>query len=262
MVDLDALTGPSPLEVPLLQPPLVRVIAQVRFPTILAVQQPDRMIELQEAIRADYPELRKDQTHSIRIEPGREPQLEPSVVWRFVDISGRWQAAIAQDFVALETETYTSRNDFLSRLGKLIAAVETALRPGIATRIGLRYIDRLRNSAVDNIDAMVRSEMLGLGGPFRERAILVSGEALLDAAEGRVRVRWGLLPPGASFDPAAAGPIDMPSWMLDLDMFKEERREFVGNALLAEAESFAKRIYTIFRWAVTEEFLRYYGGQS
>ena len=120
---------------------------------------------------------------------------------------------------------------------------------------------RQHREIVDNIGAMVRPEMLGLAGPFQGRALLVSGEALLEAAEGRVRARWGLLPPGASFDPAATASIDAASWMLDLDMFKEERREFVGDALLAEAEAFAKRIYTIFRWAVTDDFLRHYGGR-
>jgi uncharacterized protein (TIGR04255 family) len=261
MVDLDPLTGPPPREVPLPRAPLVRVIAQVRFPTILAVRQPDRMIGLQEAIHADYPELRPEQSQNVRIRPGREPEVESSVIWRFVDISGRWQAAIAQDFAALETEVYTSRDDFLSRFDKLIGAVEAALKPQLTTRLGLRYIDRLRDSAVENIGTMVRPEMLGLAGPFRQRAQLVSGEALLDATEGRVRARWGLLPPKASFDPAAATPIDAASWMLDLDMFREERREFVSDALLAEVEAFAKRIYTIFRWAVTDDFLRYYGGR-
>lgn len=261
MIEADPLTGPSPREVPLPQAPLVRVIAQVRFPTILAVRQPDRMIGLQEAIRSDYPELRKEQSHNVRLEPGRDPQIEPSVIWRFVDITGQWQAAIAQDFLALETEAYTNRSEFLARFGKLIDAVETALEPRIATRLGLRYIDRLRDSAVENIGAMVRPDMLGLAGPFRERALLVSGEALLEAAEGRVRARWGLLPAGASFDPAAAAPINTASWMLDLDMFKEERREFVSDTLLAEAEAFAKRIYTLFRWAVTDDFLQHYGGR-
>jgi uncharacterized protein (TIGR04255 family) len=261
MVDVDPLTGPAPPEVPLPRAPLVRVIAQVRFPTILAVRQPDRMVELQEVIRVDYPELRPEQSHNVRLKSGHEPQVESSVIWRFVDISGRWQAAIAQDFAALETEAYTSRDDFLSRLDKLIGAVEAALKPRLATRLGLRYVDRLHGLAVENIAAMVRPEMLGLAGPFREGARLVSGEALLDATEGRVRARWGLLPPGASFDPAAAAPIDAASWMLDLDMFKEERREFVSDALLAEMEAFARRIYTIFRWAVTDDFLRHYGGR-
>lgn len=265
MVDADPLTGPSPREVPLSRAPLVRVIAQVRFPTILAVRQsqPDpMMIRLQEAIRADYPELRHEQSHNIRLEPGGKSQIiEPSVIWRFVDITGSWQAAIAPDFVALQTEAYTDRGDFLVRFGKLIDTIEATLTPRIATRLGLRYIDRLRDSAVENIGAMVRPEMLGLAGPFQGRAMLVSGEALLEAAEGQVRARWGLLPPGASFDPAAAAPIDVASWMLDLDMFREERREFMVAALLAEAEAFAKRIYTIFRWAVTDDFLRHYGGR-
>ena len=33
------------------------------------------------------------------------------------------------------------------------------------------------------------------------------------------------------------------------------------DATVAQARSFAERIYSIFRWAVTDEFLRRYGGQ-
>lgn len=44
------LRGPSAPEVPLPNAPLVSVIAQVRFPALLTVRNPDRVASFQEAI--------------------------------------------------------------------------------------------------------------------------------------------------------------------------------------------------------------------
>ena len=46
------MSGPSPAEVPLPQAPLVRVIAQVRFPTILSIRNPDQVAAFQETVRS------------------------------------------------------------------------------------------------------------------------------------------------------------------------------------------------------------------
>jgi hypothetical protein len=36
---------------------------------------------------------------------------------------------------------------------------------------------------------------------------------------------------------------------------------FVVDRVVAEAERYAERVYTIFRWAVTNDFLVRYGGR-
>ena len=73
--------------------------------------------------------------------------------------------------------------------------------------------------------------------------------------------RWGQVPPQSTVDPNAIEPVDSPSWILDLDMFSVESQPFDPEALVAEVRMYAERIYTVFRWAVTEEFLRQYGGE-
>ena len=37
---------------------------------------------------------------------------------------------------------------------------------------------------------------------------------------------------------------------------------FTVDSVVAEAQRYAERIYTIFRWVVTDEFLARYGGKS
>lgn len=48
---------------------------------------------------------------------------------------------------------------------------------------------------------------------------------------------------------------------LDLDMFSATPTPFVVDQVVEQAQRYAERIYTIFRWAVTDEFLVRYGGK-
>jgi uncharacterized protein (TIGR04255 family) len=69
------------------------------------------------------------------------------------------------------------------------------------------------------------------------------------------------LPAGATVDPAAIEPTNEPSWILDLDMFSSEPVPFDVDRVVDNARGFAERIYTFFRSAVTDNFLRPYGGK-
>ena len=172
------------------------------------------------------------------------------------------------DFVALETSRYGSGNDFLGRLGTVLAGVETCFRPAEAQRLGLRYIDRLEGEAVHRIGELVQPSVLGIlkpeGGPpdvLREATGHLMTQAQFVAAEGAIQGRWGNLPPNATYDPDALQPIGEPSWVLDLDMFSLKALPFKSDELVGMTEAFAKRTYSVFRLMVTEEFLRFYGGR-
>ncbi|WP_228016109.1 hypothetical protein [Synechocystis salina] len=69
------------------------------------------------------------------------------------------------------------------------------------------------------------------------------------------------MPAGTTFDPEAIEAVAYPSWILDLDMSVSKNRDFHVEELMSEAQHFAERIYTFFRWAVEDDFLRRYGGQ-
>ena len=74
--------------------------------------------------------------------------------------------------------------------------------------------------------------------------------------------RWGRLPAGATTDPTSVEPIDEPSWLLDLDMFRAvQQNDFDVQSVLRDGRSFATTIHNFFRWCVTPEFLRTYGGE-
>ena len=74
--------------------------------------------------------------------------------------------------------------------------------------------------------------------------------------------RWGLVPAGATVDPGGVDPIQQPSWLLDLDGFMAKPQELDIDSVVQQAERLAERIYSVFRWAVTDEFLKHYGGKN
>jgi len=76
----DPLRDPPPTEVPLKNPPLLRVIAQVRFPTLLAVRSADRVSGFQDALRDQYPYLEREDIAMLLVGPISVPEASHEVV--------------------------------------------------------------------------------------------------------------------------------------------------------------------------------------
>ena len=264
VAEYNPLTAPPPKEVPLENAPLIRVLAQVRFPNILSIEDKGFVAPFQESIRNIYPILKPEQTTGFVIGASGITTGSPKMVWRFTDTSGNWRVSLAPDFLAIETITYSSRSDFLHRLERILVALNEHIKPQIVERFGLRYVDRLDGKDIENLSTLVRSEVAGIiVSEFRDQIHQNINESLfkLPGKEGQILARWGLLPANATIDPSTIEPINEPSWVLDLDMSLVERREFSVEDLMSDAQEFAERIYTFFRWAVTPDFLRRFGGK-
>jgi len=258
------LLGPSPKEVPLPNAPLVTVIAQVRFSPILSVQDAQFVAPFQEAVRATYPVLSQEQAQSLVVGPQGVAAGQKQVAWRFTNVDGAWRLSLAPEFVALETTAYTSRSNFMERMQAVLRAVGKHLDPAVVQRVGLRYIDRVTGDALGDITELIRSEMLGIvTTPLSQYAQHAISEAVLDVPDntGQLHARWGRLPADSTVDPNAIEPINEPSWILDIDMFSNHHRPFAAAQLIEDLGRFAEHIYTMFRWSVTDQFLRRYGGK-
>jgi uncharacterized protein (TIGR04255 family) len=257
----DPLVEPVSAEVPLQDTPLVRVIAQLRFPEILSVGQRERVAPFQEAIRARYPVLRMEQTQSFVLGSGSSVNVKPQVAWRFSDTTGHWRVSLTPEFLAIETTHYRSRADFFGRLRDVALALGEHIGPAQVDRLGVRYIDRLTGSDLDNIANLLRPEVRGiLGTPAAAHAVHTLTETMFTVDEDQVLARWGLLPAGETVDLAAIEPATAPSFLLDLDMFSAGPLPFDVDAIVERAQRYAERVYTVFRWAVTDDLLRRFGG--
>ncbi len=264
MVNYNPLTAQPPEEVLLKDAPLIRVIAQVRFPPILSIEKKDFVGSFQEAIREKYPILQPEQTQTFIFGPQGVVQPTLQLTWRFIDTADSWRVSLAPNFMALETTNYSSRRDFLERLEHLLIAFEQSFNPQIIERFGLRYIDRLIGQDLQDISSLVKPEIAGLmGAEFIEDIHQTINESLfvIPNKGEEIIARWGLIPGGVTFAPDAIEPVAESSWILDIDMSLSKNREFCIEELMSEGRCFAERIYTFFRWAVKDDFLRRFGGE-
>jgi uncharacterized protein (TIGR04255 family) len=256
------LVGPPPDEVHLDRAPLVRVLAQIRFPEVLSVGQREFVAPFQEALKDAYPVLREEQVQGFLLSSNGFAPSKPASVWRFSDLNDDWRVSLAPTFLALETKRYLSRHDFFGRLGVVASALERFIQPKMVDRIGVRYIDRIVGPTLSELPRLIRPELVGVVSSEVASGIAHTiSETLFNLESGRqMLTRWGSLPPGATVDPAALDPVDERSWILDLDVFTSGPGSFSVEGVVGEARGHAERIYSFFRWAVTDEFLRRFGG--
>jgi uncharacterized protein (TIGR04255 family) len=262
MEPFDPFSAPPPDEVPLERAPLVRVLAQVRFPLITSIEQQGYIGPFQERIRRRYPVLRASRMQNVMVGSPGAFQVDQRQIWQFDDADAGWRVSLAPDFVAVETRNYTSRLEFVDRLREILDALESTISPAKVDRLGIRYIDQIQGEAFEQIETLVRGQVLGIGAQsvvaHRQHAM---SEALFGKGDLRLAARWGYLPAGGTYDPNVLEPVEGTSWVLDLDMFSERGMDFDVGALTSEIQAYAERIYTFFRWIVEPDFLRHYGGE-
>ena len=255
MID-NPLSATPPTEIPLENSPLVSVLAQVRFPAMQAMENREVVAPFQEAIAETYPEVIAERTQGVVISP-KGVQSKEGVIWRFHDESKTWRVTLAPEFLSLEAQVYGSRRHFIRRFEDVLDAFEL-IAPPIIDRVGVRYVNRLLGDEFTNLPALVRPELAGFTGTDLGDAIIhTMSESVftLPDNQGQLLARWGRIPKSQTPDPNVFKPISEVSWVLDIDTFKTESRGFDVPSIIADAERFAERNYTFFRWAVTDAFL-------
>ena len=139
------------------------------------------------------------------------PQLEATGVqaagrnrkFDLLSVGTREQIA---DFLALETWRYTSRDDFLNRLRRVLTELDEHVNPRMIDRLGMRYIDRIQGENLRALPRLVRPEVAGvLATPLAGDAHHMVAETLfrLPRSSGQLMVRWGRLPARSTVDPSA-----------------------------------------------------------
>jgi uncharacterized protein (TIGR04255 family) len=260
--DYNPLIDLPPEEIHLPHSPLERVIAQLRFPLILNIQEKELVGKFQKAIYKFYPILRAEQSQTVILNNQSFSQ-QPDFVWRFSEEKGKWRVSLSSTFLALETTEYSGQKDFNKRLGEVLHSLSECFELRIVDRLGVRYINRLKKPAYNRITEMVNPQVLGLAGSIPKDQIIHSlTETLFDLPKNnaRLQARWGYLPANTTIDPSLLDSIGENSWILDMDMFSTQSRQFNEKKILDEIEVFTDRIYALFRWAITDKFLREFGG--
>jgi uncharacterized protein (TIGR04255 family) len=254
--------GAEPLrEIPLPHAPLVRVLAQVKFPEIASVTRRDFIGPFQEAIRSDYPVLREERGVMLTIGPEGVAQTAGEHIWRFHSADGLWRVSAAPTFMAIETDGYESRADFFDRFDQVVRAAAEHFKPVFWERLGVRYVDRIEgDEMLGQLGRLVKPEVLGLGtASTAELQTLLTQSQFGLADDVQLVARTGIMPPGATLDPTIAAAVGR-SWTLDIDVsITTQSADFDPETLRAKGEDLASRAYRFFRWSVTDDFLLLFG---
>ena len=265
------LSGGSPAEVPLANAPLAKVLAQIRFSEVLAVETPELASKFQTVIGHTYGVLTREQGFNnqillgVPLQMGMPIQQRVMTHWRFADAPADWQwrVTLTSQFLTLEVSRYTSRTEFFQRFEMLLEALQTLVKPAMTLRLGVRYINRIIATDWSEISSLVQPELAGmLVTNMSAHVAHMQSETLFEVTEEacQLAVRCGVVPHDALVEGLDA-PFGQRWFLLDFDVFDDKAKSFDAQATAIRANTFAKRSYGFFRWAVTDEFLKRYGGQ-
>ncbi|MEO1406683.1 MAG: TIGR04255 family protein, partial [Pseudomonadota bacterium] len=246
--------------------PLIRVLAQVRFPPILKIREEAFIADFQEYIRKDYPRPLRDVVQGIDLAVSNDQQIRyernEAILWRFFDRENITRVSLGTDFISMEVASYQSRQAFLARMKNILSALSETIEPSEAHRVGFRYVSRVGGDGLsDELPLLIRESLLGAVGPHARGSVRYSmTEVHSDTLEGQLAARIGLLSPGQTHDPNVAPPVDDWSWIMDIDgSSRPEAEAFDPHELIAELEKCAGRAYSFFRWSVKDLFLEKFG---
>jgi uncharacterized protein (TIGR04255 family) len=237
--------------------PLDQVICQLRFPPVLRIDS-ELPATFQERVRSAYPYFEQKSAFDLgpdvpseiaRLLGASLPPGNSAVRYEFISDDRLRTATLTKDFLALSAREYTRWEIFEQQLNIPLSALLDLYSPAFYCRIGLRYRDLVRRSALGLEDVpwskLLRSEILGelASADVAEDIESTMREVVLRLQNGsaRVRVKHGL---GQVED---TGEV---CYMIDADFFTEERTE-INNAL-SILRGFNRQAGHLFRWCVTE----------
>ncbi len=270
--ELELLGLPDVPRIVLKHAPLVLALCQVRFTSMLSVNDPASLAAFQRAIQSRYPIAAQVQEVELVVGIGpnereirREQRQTPQ--WQFTDQNDNWKVVLSQDFLALETRKYEHFDDFLDRLRDALDALVQHIQPTIVTRLGLRYINEIRANSHDNMmwPEVIRQDLLGpiaIQGLVENTIQVVAMQQLLlrYPNDTGINIHHGLVPTGTTIRlrPKEEQPTQ-PFYLLDFDVFREfplpSALKMDAKVICQHVKVYHKMIYRLFRWSVSEQYI-------
>src|ERR1035437_4003243 len=130
--------------------PLVQVVCQLRFPSILEIPSREP-VDFQNQIRDTYPLYEKEAglPEEVRARLSQLPiqaVLPEGITHKFLTEDKSRQITLTRDFVAVTTTKYRNWPDFRSEVILAKTSFEKAYSPSFYSRVGLRYRDVIKRN--------------------------------------------------------------------------------------------------------------------
>jgi len=241
--------------------PLVEVVCQFRFPTILRIRE-RQLADFQDRIRKDYP-VYSEQEPSIAvsqqvpkefvaiIEQIKMPTPFGLIAHRFSTKDTLRFISLSDEFMALAETKYERWETFKMEIIKAEDTLNRIYEPAMYSRVGLRYRDIIsrHNLGLTKVGwkDLLKSQFIAeLGDKDISNSIArIQTKTVFKITEipdGRITLVHGLTKPPKS---------DEECYMLDAD-FSVERKEGV-NEPFEILDEFNRMAGRLFRWAITKK---------
>lgn len=244
--------------------PLVYALCQVRFSTVLSIEE--YVPAIQERIRKAFPRFDKEVLQFLKIShPG--DTLEPNVAsrWTFVNKENTAGFILNADSLVFHTTDYKRFADFADNLAEGLKVITEILDVSLVERIGLRYIDFIEAKAPLSIREYVHEHLSGF--PHEEvgfEEISQRNESRCTTPAGQMTIRYSqahhdaviphdLLPISLRLDTAV--PAGEVTGMLDTDHYWQEGDDFDVDRIMERLSKLHDHTNAAFCASVTEEAL-------
>lgn len=179
--------------------PLVEVVFQLRFPTILSINA-NPPIEFQDKIRRKYPyfENQLEEFGDVLLSPQQRTasmrKLGENKNYAFISEDYLSKVNLTPSFIALSTMAYTQWEEFKENISYIIPIFELIYQPSFYSRIGLRYKDVITRSEIGLSDCswteLIKPHVLGMVTQEHEEGIKAfSSEIEYETKEANVLSR-------------------------------------------------------------------------
>lgn len=257
-----------------IQNPLVEVVAQLRFPRILEIddQLPS---EFQRALREDYPLLEAhEEAFSITIGYGPTKNMvddlpKRTTVYHFIAPDQVWRISLSSEFVALTCNKYEKWEDFQPRLIAALETVKALYSITHWTRLGLRYRDLIIREDIGLKDVswreLLASPLLGAsiadslaeGDGISETDILAAQSYVIFQLEDcALGLRYGIVQKEQTGDQA---------YMIDADFYLDHQAQVARldfDVIKQHLEKFHAHSGAVFRGCIQPRLHEALGPQS
>jgi len=258
---MPALDLPEPDRSRLARSPLELVVCQIRHERRLVVGEGATALAVHEALGGAggaYPSIDEVSGAELNLVMGigiGAPNVRETKTsgWRLTSADGAWVITLMPDNFSLETSAYTTwADDFAPRLGALIDAVTERIQPTFEQRIGLRYVDRIKELGLTELAAWrpyLRPELLGLAlhpqlGPgvrnYQHQVVIELGDGVIA---------------GLRHGPVVEPGRDVVDYQLDYDIFRQGGRAFDAAAIMDAAAQFNIYALQLFQASISDELL-------
>jgi uncharacterized protein (TIGR04255 family) len=236
--------------------PLDEVICQLRFPAILKIDEPP--VAFQEQVRTRYPFYVRKPT--LKLPPTIPAELSAMLTrelpggmgpaaHEFTSRDQKWTLSLTREFLALTCRAYLRWEEFKDHLAEPLDALRQCYAPGFFVRIGLRYRDVIRRSALGlegvGWDALLKPWIAGaFARPEAAADVEASAsQTCIRLPDGRSRV---LAQHGTGLDEGGSEVV----YMIDADFFDDKQTE--PNDALSRLDFLNGQARLFFRWCIDD----------